>query len=392
VNPFDVIALVLVVVAVIAGARTGAIQQAGGISGAVAGVLVALNAAPWLVEVTANLEPIPRALVVLAAIIGAVLVGETIGSGLGHAAASAVGRGGVMSTVDRAIGGLLGAAQAVLIVWLVGGLVAAGPFPTLGREALHSTAVRSIATVLPPPTEVIGEVTAALDDSGLPDVFVGLDPIPLPPVDLPTEAQARAIAQAAAEGTARIAARACSSQVTGTAILVARDYLVTNAHVVAGASTIRATLGGRVVDATPVLFDPVLDVAVLRVPGLEGRILRFAAADPLRGATGVALGFAGGSSMVVLPAAVSGAYPATGRDIYGEQRVTRSILELRAAIEPGDSGGPLVLADGTIGGLVFAESKTDDAIGYALSPTTVATRIAPALGRSGGVGTGECLR
>jgi S1-C subfamily serine protease len=297
-----------------------------------------------------------------------------------------------MSSVDRGIGGLLGAAQAILIIWLVGGLLAAGPFPTLAREALHSTSVQAIATVLPPPTEVVDEVASALDDSGLPDVFVGLEPIPLPTVDLPTEAMSRSIARAAAAGTARIVARACSSQVTGTGVLVAREYLVTNAHVVAGASTIRASLGGDVLDATPVLFDPVLDVAVLHVPRLDGRLLRFAASDPARGARGVALGFAGGSTMVVLPAAVSGAYPATGRDIYGDARITRDILELRAAIEPGDSGGPLILEDGTVGGLVFAESKTDDTIGYALTPTIVATRIAPAIGRTAAVDTGECLR
>ena len=51
---------------------------------------------------------------------------------------------------------------------------------------------------------------------------------------------------------------------------------------------------------------------------------------------------------------------AQGRDIYGEQRVSRMILELRAAIDQGDSGGPLILADGTVGGVVFAEARTDD--------------------------------
>ena len=72
--------------------------------------------------------------------------------------------------------------------------------------------------------------------------------------------------------------------------------------------------------------------------------------------------------------------------------MTRDILELRAAVDPGDSGGPLVLADGTIGGLVFAESRTDPGVGYALSPTAVSVRIASALGRTRGEDVGECLR
>jgi len=391
VNLFDLVALVVLVLAVLAGIRTGALPQVGGIAGAVAGLLVAFYAGPWLVDVTGDLEPIPRALAVLGAILAAVLIGETLGSSIGSALASGLGHG-VLSGVERGVGGALGAAQAVLLVWLVGGLLVAGPFPSLGREASRSVAVRTLSAVLPPPTEVVAEVATALDDSGLPDVFVGLDPIPLPGVDIPTDTQAGRIAAAAVTGTARISTRACDTQVTGTAILVADEYLVTNAHVVAGASTIRAALDAQLVDATPVLFDPDLDIAVLHVPGLAGRPLRFATADPERGAQGAVIGYPGGGSLTVLAAAVSGDYAATGRDIYGEHRVTRDILELRAAVDPGDSGGPLVLADGTIGGIVFAESRTDPGVGYALSPTAVAVRIAPALGRTGAVDTGACLR
>ena len=70
----------------------------------------------------------------------------------------------------------------------------------------------------------------------------------------------------------------------------------------------------------------------------------------------------------------------------------RDILELRAAVDRGDSGGPLILQDGTVGGVVFAESRTDDEVGYALAPTPVATRVAPAIGRTSRVDTGDCVR
>jgi S1-C subfamily serine protease len=119
--------------------------------------------------------------------------------------------------------------------------------------------------------------------------------------------------------------------------------------------------------------------------------LRFATTDPGRGALGATLGYPGGGPLVILPAAVAGRYPATGRDIYGQDQVRREILELRAAIDRGDSGGPLILTDGTVGGVVFAEARTNDDVGYALTPTAVAVRIAPALQRAGAVGTGPCL-
>lgn len=390
-NPFDLVALALLVVAVLAGIRTGAVPQVCGIAGALIGLLCVFQAAPWLVTQTRDLEPIPRALLVLGTVLGAVILGETVGSMAGRAIGGRLGEG-VLSGMDRLAGGLLGATQAVLIIWLAGGLLAVGPFPTLAGEASSSAAVRATDAYLPPPTEVIGQIATALDDSGLPDVFIGLEPVPLAPADAPTDPEAARIAADALEGTARVTAGACGTQVTGTGIVVARDHLVTNAHVVAGSDTIRVALGNRVLDGRTVLFDPDLDVAVLYVPGLGGRVLRFAAGDPDRGTKGAAIGFAGGGPRVILPAAVSGMYPATGRDIYGERRVTRAILELHAEIQPGDSGGPVVLEDGTVGGLVFAESKTDPQVGYALTPTSVAARIAPALERTGGVPVGACVR
>lgn len=389
-NWFDLVAVIVLVAAILAGIRTGALPQVGGITGAIGGLLLVLAFAPTLLDLTREFEPIPRAIAVLGAVLAGVVLGEALGSAVGRLLARQLGRG-VLSSVDRFAGGLLGAAQAILIVWLVGGLLAAGPFPTLGRAATQSAVVRGVDQLLPPPTEVVGRIAGALDASGLPDVFVGLDPLPLPAVDTPTDPQAARIAKAATASTARVATRACDTQVNGTAVLVAPGYLVTNAHVVAGATTVRAALGSSVADAVPVLFDPDLDVAVLYAPDLDGPTLRFATRVPERGSEAAALGYAGGGPLVVLPAAVAGAYQATGHDIYDAGLITREIVELRAAIEPGDSGGPLILEDGTIGGLVFAESRADPNVGYALSPTAVATRVGPALSRTSKVDVGACL-
>ena len=84
-------------------------------------------------------------------------------------------------------------------------------------------------------------------------------------------------------------------------------------------------------------------------------------------------------------------YFATGLDVTGDARVTRRIIELRARVIPGDSGGPFVLEDGTVGGVVFAESRVDPAVGYALSPMQVQDRVTPAIGRSAAVSTGPCV-
>jgi S1-C subfamily serine protease len=278
-------------------------------------------------------------------------------------------------------------------VWLIGGLLASGSELRIAQIAQTSTVLRALDRVLPPPTEVALELGQLLDDSGLPDVFVGLDPLPAPPVDRPDDPTARAIAALAASSTARISAQTCGATISlGSGFLVAPGYVVTNAHVIAGSRTIRVSLGGQLVDAAAVLFDPTFDLAVLHGSGLQAQPLRFSAADPGRGAVGAALGFPGGGAFEVIPAAVAGRYEARGRDIYGEAQVTRLILELRAEVEQGDSGGPFVLTDGTVGGVVFAESRADPDVGYALAATSVATRVAPAIGRTSAVDTGPCLR
>jgi S1-C subfamily serine protease len=390
-NLFDLAAIVLLVVSVVLGFRSGALPQVGGLAGAVAGgglALLALPAAEGLLE---TFDPTTRALAVLLGLLVAIGLGEGIGSAIGRSLGQALGEG-LLGALDRVGGALVGAAQALLIVWLAGGLLAAGPTRFLSNQAQTSVAVRGLSAILPAPTDVAAVLGRLVDATGLPDVFVGLEPLPAPPVDRPDDPQARAIAALAEPSTVRVSAQTCGAISSGTGFAIAADYVVTNAHVVAGGRTVRLNHGDSVVDATPVLFDPDLDVALLWAPDLDAPALRFATTDPRRGATGAALGFPNGAGLTVIPAAVAGAYQAQGRDIYGEDRVNRAILELRAEVERGDSGGPLVLADGTVGGVVFAEARSDDQVGYALSPTAVSVRVAPAIGRTGQVDVGECIR
>lgn len=389
-NLFDVVVVVLVVIAVLVGFRSGALPQLSGLAGALIGGIGAVLALPHLETPLNSIEPSLRAFVVLAGILFAVGLGEAIGSAIGRTAATLLGEG-VFGALDRVLGAVVGSAQALLIVWLTGGLLATGPSEVLAGQAQTSVVVRAMNGVLPAPTEIAGGLARLLDDSGLPALFVGLEPLPAPPVTLPDDPLVQDLARVALPSTVKITAATCLSLSSGTGFVVDRGYVVTNAHVIAGADTVRVGVGEKVFDAVPVFVDPKLDVALLFAPRLDAPALRLASSDPVRGATGATFGFPGGQTLDVQPAAVAGAYNATGRDIYGETRVTRSILELRARIDQGDSGGPLILADGTVGGVVFAEARTDDNVGYALTPSAVRLAIGPALGRTGEVATGTCI-
>jgi S1-C subfamily serine protease len=166
---------------------------------------------------------------------------------------------------------------------------------------------------------------------------------------------------------------------------------VTNAHVVAGSNQVIVQTSAGSFEATPVLVDLELDVALLHVPDLDAPVLKFAAAEPSRGAIGATFGYPAGGNAAVEPATVAAVYNATGLDVTGNSRVTRRIIELRAHIQPGDSGGPLLLEDGTVGGVVFAESRADPTVGYALSPVEVHQRIGDSLTREARADTGPCI-
>lgn len=392
-NLIDAVTLLLIAVALILGWRSGAIPQIAGLFGAIGGGVIAILALPYLADPLAEIDPQYRPIVVIVVLVTAVALGESLGSALGRKAAGTLGTG-LLGSTDRAVGAGLGMVQVLLIVWLAGGLLAEGPVPRLAEAAGGSTAVRTMADILPPPVEVAGGLGGWLDTTGLPDVFVGFEPAPAPPVDRPDDPAARAIAMAAEASTVKVSAATCGLSSVGTGFVVAPHYVVTNAHVVAGAGRrgirVNVAVGGTL-DADVVLFDPNLDVALLHVKELKAPALRFAAADPERGAVGATLGFPGGGALTILPAAVAGRYSATGRDILGTAHVRRQIIELRAEIEKGDSGGPLVLRDGTVGGVVFAEARTSPDVGYALSPTEVAVRIAPGFGRTSAVDTGACV-
>ena len=390
-NLFDAAAIVLVVLAVILGFRSGALPQIGGLIGALAGGASAILALPLADSLLKSLDPPLRAVAVVVWLLVAIGLGEAVGSTAGRGIATRLGSG-ILGTVDRVAGAFVGIAQALLIIWLAGGLLAAGPLPRLSSQAQTSVAVRTLSGIFPPPTQIAAGLGRLLDASGLPDVFIGLEPVPAAPVDRPTDPRARAIARAAEASTAKVTAETCGAISSGTGFVIARDYVLTNAHVVAGGSTVRVLLGGQLRVASAVLFDPRLDVALLWAPGLGAQPLTLAASDPKRGDTGAALGFPGGGALTIVPAAVAARYDARGLDIYGKDPVNRSILELRANIERGDSGGPFMLADGTVGGVVFAESRTDPDVGYALSPTQVAIKAGPAIGRTSQVDTGQCIQ
>ena len=145
VNLLDAIAVCLIVAGAILGWRSGAIPQIAGLVGAIVGGVAVILALPYLADPLSGLDPTIRPITVLVLLIAAVAIGESIGASLGRAVAGRLGDG-LLGAADRTAGSALAVAQALLVVWLAGSLLAEGPVPRLAETAGTSTAVRTMAT------------------------------------------------------------------------------------------------------------------------------------------------------------------------------------------------------------------------------------------------------
>lgn len=158
----------------------------------------------------------------------------------------------------------------------------------------------------------------------------------------------------------------------GTGILLGEDGLVlTNNHVIAGSTGVRATHVDTGEDfAAEVLgYDRSRDIAVLQLRDGAGRRPSGLPAAPLGDPAGVdvgdlvvAVGNAGGTGVLTTsPGAVTALdQTITAEDDQGRNEQLGGVIQIEAGIRPGDSGGPLLDATGRVIGINTAASKSAD--------------------------------
>jgi S1-C subfamily serine protease len=392
VNLLDVALTALIVLAAYGGYRRGALLQLLAYGGLLVGAAVGALLAP----LAAHRVDAPAAQAGIA--VGTLLVCAGLGDVLGWFIGGHL-RARTQRTLfrvpDSMAGAIVSVAALLVFVWFVGLNLVNGPLPSLARQIRGSAIVRTLGEALPEPPSLLAEARRFLDRFGFPEVFAGLPPAPSGPVGAPTQAQAQRAFEAADQSTVRIVGEACGQIQEGSGFVVAPGYVVTNAHVVAGEREPKIQRQGAASQsnsATVVAFDPRMDLAVLYVAASPGPPLELVAGTVDRGAKGAVLGYPGGGPLTGDRAAVRDRIPAVGRDIYGQGTVDRDVYELQAVVRPGNSGGPFVLVDGRVAGVVFAASTLDENVGYAIASMEVMPVVERALGRTGSVPTGDCVR
>jgi serine protease Do len=176
-----------------------------------------------------------------------------------------------------------------------------------------------------------------------------------------------------------------SSAGIGSGFVVRADgIIVTNAHVVSGASKIAVMMrDGTTYPATLVGEDDQNDVAVLRVAAKSLPVAPLGRSDDLTvGEWSIAIGNPYGFVLGNTEPSVSvGVISAIGRNLVGRGEgggVYVDMIQTDAAINPGNSGGPLVNAAGEVIGVnssIYTPSGGSVGLGFAI-PINRARRIA----------------
>ena len=164
----------------------------------------------------------------------------------------------------------------------------------------------------------------------------------------------------------------------GSGVIISTDgYIVTNNHVVDGATKLRVKLNdGRVFDAKVIGKDPTTDVALIKVEAENLPILKFGSSDDLRLGEWV---LAIGSPFDLQSTITAGIVSAKARqlDVIPNEFRIESFIQTDAAVNPGNSGGALVNIRGELVGInTVIKSSTGSYIGYSFAvPESIVRKV-----------------
>ncbi len=386
----DLVIAILVVTSVIGGWRLGLLTGATSWVLLVQALVLATMLLPPIATTLGGEDPGLRLLVAALLFITAGFAGQRAGIVLGrHFRRSLLPEEGPSRRRDKVAGAVAAPLAVVLGLWL---LILpplsemAGSFSELTQD---STLVGAIDAAFPDPPETSQALRRLAGPAGAPHVFKGLIPAldtGPPPTDSGLGPQ---VVSRVSASTVQVEGIACRFERDGSGFTVGRELVVTNAHVVAGQQrTFVIRPDGRRLRAQVTVFDPVRDLALLQVPGLDQAPLTLA--EGRVGTTAAVFGHPEGQTKLeISPAAIRQQVNALGPDLYQLGMTRRAVYVLAAELAPGDSGGALVNADGQVVGVAFAISPDNRGTAYALAVSELRSVLAAA--RETPASTGLCI-
>jgi uncharacterized membrane protein required for colicin V production/V8-like Glu-specific endopeptidase len=391
----DLLLIVLVAAFAVSGYRQGFIVGILSFFGFVGGALLGAETGPAIARALVG-GTTQQSIVAVVLLVSFAVIGQFLASAVGAAMRSTVTAHS--ATVADSVGGsAVSIVSVLLIAWVVGTVLNGSPFPVVDQQVNNSLVLGTLDRVMPSPARTMfSDFRRLLDtNSTYATVFsrIGEDRLIAIPAPDPAVLNSPGY-QAARSRVVKVQGEApsCSQLIEGSGFVISPDHILTNAHVVAGVTQDQrvTTPDGRVLQATPVFYDPQIDVSILYVPGLNLTPLQFAGpASP--GADAVVAGYPmNAPTLQQAPARIGDVQDASELNIYQSTTVTREIYEIRALVEEGNSGGPLLSPEGTVDGVVFAAAVGVSDTGFALTAAEVMPDVKQGMDQTTPVSTEGC--
>ena len=378
----DGVIAAVVVLAAFRGRATGALRQVGNWVGFATGFIIGTWCAPPLAHhvSSATWRPLTA--------IGIVVVVSFLGAAFGRLCGGAAHhslRQMHLGSLDASVGAGIGVISTLLSCWLLAGVLVNAPWFSLAGGISQSKILVALDHVMPPVPTIEAKLAGLFRGADFPSVFADIVAPSVPTVTTPSnDVTTQQVGDRSPAVVKVIASGACGASHEGTAFVIGRNEVVTNAHVVAGASMVRVN-GQR---AHVRLVDIRDDLAVLSVSTGTLPVLQLID-PPARGTATAVVGYPLDGPLTVTPSAFAGLITASSRDLYGGATFDRSLAVLNAKVQPGNSGSP-VFVGGRVIGIVVSRSTSQTDIAYAL-PSAVIRADLVKVNFTASVSTGACL-
>ena len=387
----DIVLVLFMVIFAVNGYRQGFVIGALSLVGFFGGALLGLQIGPLAANQFTEAQL--RVLVSLIAVFGLAVLGQMLAGWVGSRLRTAIRSPGARAA-DDAGGALVSLLAVGFVAWLVAAPLGDSSVDWLSRSVRQSSVLNAIDRVMPREAEVLSErLHQTVDTNGFPDVFGRFVPTKVRSVDPPDPRLAdSAVVARARQSVVKVLGNApsCSRRIEGSGFVYAPEYVMTNAHVVAGTKTVSVELGSRRSSGRVVAYDSMRDLAVIYVPGLDAPVMPFATEDAEPNEDAVVVGFPLDGPFDAQSARIRDVREIRGPDIYDSTEVTREVYTIRALVRSGNSGGPLVTPDGRVLGIIFAAAADDRNTGFAVTADEAKSTALAARSRTLETSTGRC--
>lgn len=384
----DLFILLFLLAALVRGTEVGFVRQFCSTMGFLSGIFIGASVNGQIAHTVST--PESRALLSLFVVLGFGLMVMVIGEYVGLILKFRLRNARLTNKLDKIFGSALAVTTLLAAVWLSAAIFRNVPDGGWQRQIRNSRIVTLLDNNLPSAPGILTKLGHLIDPNNSPQVFTGLEPALRTDTPLPDMGRLNAVVQQVRPSIVKIEGEGCDSIVEGSGFVAGDNVVVTNAHVVAGVKQPFVLDQRGKHGANVVLFNPDLDIAILRAENLAGKPLPIDVLPAKNNTPTVVLGYPSGAGFTAKPGVILDSFKAQGRNIHNQGQTVREVYSVKTDITHGNSGGPMIDKDGEVIGVVFANSINYQHVGYVLTMEQVLKEINAADGKTEQVGTKTC--